>query len=323
MKTHSTSDTPTASLASQSLPRPQLAWTDFHTVLAVARHGSVAKACTALNMTHSTLLRKLEAIESRLKTRLFDRVRGRYTLTQAGHEIEQAASAFEPIALAAETRVQGQDLRPSGDVRVAVAPIIVEHLLPGVLAQFASAFPEVRIELVASREHTSLTRRDADVAIRIADQVPEWLIGRRLAELQFKVYGLKHGSAAPPLRDIDALAAQRRWISFERDVRELKFDRWLAARVPESSVVLRVDNFSHALKMVQSGLGIALLPTFVETLVPQLQALTAPLRELDTPMWLITHPELKNTMRIKVLMRAFGPALTHCVQAATKRRSVS
>lgn len=310
-----------ADAASLSLPRPQLAWTDFHTVLTVARHGSVANASTALRMTHSTLLRKLDAIESRLKTRLFDRVRGRYTLTQAGYEIEQAASAFEPLALVAETRVRGQDLRPSGDVRVAVASIVIEHLLPGVLVQFASAFPGVTIELVASREHVSLSRREADVAIRVADYVPDWLIGRKLADLQFKVYGPRQGRTTVALRDIGELAAQRRWIGFERDAQELKFDRWLAARVPESSVVLRVDNFSHALTMVQAGLGIALLPAFLESLLPDLQALTAPIKEMQTPLWLITHPELKNTMRIKVLMRAFGPALTHAIHGAQDDKS--
>ncbi|MBK6974807.1 MAG: LysR family transcriptional regulator [Sterolibacteriaceae bacterium] len=141
-------------------------------MLTIARHGSVAKACVALGMTHSTLLRRLDLVESRLKTRLFDRVRGRYTLTQAGEQIVDAASAFEPVALAAETRVRGQDLRPRGNVRVAAASIVIEHLLPGVLVQFASSFPEVRIELTASREHVSLSRREADVAIRVADRIP-------------------------------------------------------------------------------------------------------------------------------------------------------
>ena len=80
---------------------------------------------------------------------------------------------FEPLAQLAETRVRGQDMRPSGDVRVAVASILVERLIPGVLVQFRSAFPDVRIELVASRDHLSLSRRDADVAIRVADHAPE------------------------------------------------------------------------------------------------------------------------------------------------------
>jgi len=304
--------------APSAVSRSQLGWADFHTVLHVARHGSVAKACTAMGMTHSTLLRKLDAIETRLKARLFERAQGRYLLTPAGHEIEQAARAFEPLAQVAETRVRGQDLRPMGDVRVAVASVVAAHLLPGVLVQFRSAFPDVRIELVTSRDHVSLSRREADVAIRVADQVPEWLVGRNLTELHFKVYGLRRASTRAGQRSLAALAEQRRWIGFERDARELKFDRWLTNRVPDSSVVLRVDNFSHALQMVQAGLGIGLLPAFLEPEWPQLMPLTGVIEELSTPLWLLTHPELKNTMRIKVLMRAFGPALAHAVQSAHK-----
>ena len=317
MKTMSAQlDSPSVDATASTLARSQLGWGEFHTVLHVARHGSVAKACVVLGTTHSTLLRRLDAIESRLNTRLFDRSHGRYALTPAGHEIEQAARAFEPLAQVAETRVRGQDMRPTGDVRLAVAPVLVEHLLPGVLVQFRSAFPDVRIEMVASREHVSLSRRDADVAIRVADQVPDWLVGRQLAELQFKVYGLRRGSARSGVVDIADLTQQRRWIGLERDARELKFDRWLANQVPDSSVVLRVDNFSHALKMVQAGLGIALLPAFLEQDHPELKPLTARIDELQTPLWLLTHPELKNTMRVKVLLRAFGPALAHAVQAA-------
>ena len=296
--------------------RPHMPWTDYHVVLSVAREGSVAKASAALGMTHSTLLRKLDQIETRLKTRLFERVRGRYSLTPAGHEIEQAARAFEPIAQAAETRVLGQDLRPTGDVRVSAAPIVIDHLLPPVLVQFASAFPEVRIELAGTREHVSLRRREADVAIRIADAVPDWLVGRKLAELQFKVYSRRRAGANPAPRQVAELTGTRRWIGFERDARDLKFDRWLDAAVPDGSIMLRVDNFGHALTMVRAGLGIALLPAFLEGSVGELQPLTTPIAALRTPLWLITHPELKNTMRIKMLMRAFAPALANAVEAA-------
>jgi len=291
-------------------------WTDFHVVLAVSRERSVARACGVLGMTHSTLLRKLDQIETRLQTRLFERVRGRYSLTPAGHEIEQAARTFEPIARAAESRVVGQDLRPSGEVRVTVPPIVLHHLLPPVLAQFAPAFPEVQLELVATREHASLRRREADVAIRIADAVPEWLVGRKLVNLKFKVYGRRREGAGPPLRAVEALAGERRWISFERDARDLKFDRWLAGTVPDDKVVLRVDNFEHAAALVRAGLGIALLPMFVEKSLPDVQPLSAAIAAAETPLWLITHPELKSTMRVQVLMRAFGPALAHAAQLA-------
>ncbi|MDH5331029.1 MAG: LysR family transcriptional regulator [Aquincola sp.] len=293
-----------------------LPWTDFQLVLVISREGSVAKACGALGMTHATLLRKLALIESRLRTRVFERSRAGYALTAAGQVIVQAARDFEPHARAAVRQALGQDLQPSGDVRVSVASIVINHLLPPLLAQFAAAFPEVQIELTASREHASLRRREADVAIRIADAVPEWLVGRKLADVRFKVYGLRRARAKVMLRDVDELRGERRWIGFERDARDLKFDRWLETRVPDSSVVLRVDDFSHALAMVRAGLGIALLPAFLEDNVPDLQALTAPIKELQTPLWLITHPELRHTTRVQVMMRAFGPALANTVRAA-------
>lgn len=158
--------------------------------------------------------------------------------------------------------------------------------------------------------------READVAIRIADSVPDWLVGRRLADLRFKVYARRRGRGQPPPRTVEELAQDPRWIGFEHDARDLKFDRWLSAQVPDASVTLRVDSFSHALTMIRTGLGIGLLPSFLEAGVPDLQALTAPIPALQTPLWLITHAELKHSMRIKVLMRAFGPALAHAVKAA-------
>jgi DNA-binding transcriptional LysR family regulator len=299
-------------------PALHLSWTDFYLVLAINREASVAKACRVLGMTHATLLRKLDAIETRLHTRLFERVRGRYTLTAAGVEIENAARAFEPVARAAESRATGQDLRPSGTVRVSVASIVLEHLLPPLLAQFATAFPEVQLELTSARENVSLRRREADVAIRVADDVPQWLVGRKLAELRFRIYGRRTDRTRMPLRPVEALLTQQRWIAFEQDARDLKFERWLADAVPERNVVLRVDRFSHALAMVRAGLGVALLPVFLETVFSDLQPLTEPIPALQTPLWLITHPELRNTARIQVLMRALAPALTNALEERAK-----
>ena len=296
--------------------RPQLAWTDFHTVLVIAQHGSVARACVTLGMTHSTLLRKLDQIERRVRTRMFERTRGQYTPTAAGAEVVEVAQGFEAVAIAAETRISGQDMRPRGDVRVSAAPIVIEHLLAPALAQFGSAFPEIQIELSASRDHVSLRRREAEVAVRIADRVPDWLVGRKLAQLRFRIYGPSRGGAGLPLRAVADLTAERRWISFERDAGDGKFDRWLASEVPASSVVLRVDNFSHAATMVRAGLGIAVLPAFVEAHIDGLQPLSPPIAALQTPLWLITHPELKEATRVKVLLRAFGPALANAVNAA-------
>jgi len=293
-----------------------LGWSDFQVVLAIARHGSVARATAPLGMSHATLLRRLDQIETRLQTRLFERTRGDYRLTTAGHEIDQAARAIEPLAEGAQMRARGQDLRPSGEVRLTTSSIIATHLLPSVLAQFGSAFPDVCIELATSRDHANLRRRDADVALRIADTVPDWLVGRELSTVHFKVYSRRTGRVAVAARAVDDLLAERGWIVFERDAHDQKFDRWLASNVDESKTVMRVDNFTHAAAMVRAGLGMAVLPTFVERDLPDLQPRSGPIEALETPLWLITHPELATTARVQVMMRAFGPALANALRRA-------
>lgn len=231
-------------------------------------------------------------------------------------DFQEAARAIESLAEGAQTRARGQDLRPSGDVRLSTSSIIATHLLPSVLAQFGSAFPDVCIELVTSREHANLRRRDADVALRIADTVPDWLVGRELASLRFKVYARRVGRAAVAPRELDELREVRGWIVFERDAHDQKFDRWLASNIDDSKVVMRVDNFTHAVAMARAGLGMALLPTFVERDLPDLQPLTRPIEAVQTPLWLVTHPELAATARVQVMMRAFGPALANALRRA-------
>ena len=309
---------PTTSRQNDSLPatltRSRLDWGDFQIILVVARIGQLSKAAEALAISHVTLLRKMSSIETRLKARLFDRVRGHYTPTSAGDELIQAAEAMAPVARQAEMKVLGQDLRPSGHVRITAAGIVVSHLLPPVLKQFATSFPDVTLEFLTSRNHMSLSRREADVALRVSDTVPDWLVGRKLAELDFKIYGLRSKGDQPRLQTLSALAQQKRWVAFESDARDLKFDRWLQDTVPDTSVLVRVDSFEHALAMLRGGLGIALLPAFLEPICPVLMPLTEAIPELRTPLWLITHKELRNAMRIKVVMQAIGPALAHAIK---------
>ncbi len=295
--------------------RGRLGWTDFQLLLVVAQTGQLSQAAEALAMSHVTLLRKLAAVETRLKARLFDRVRGHYTPTAAGQALIDAAEAMAPLARQAELQVLGQDMRPSGHVRITAASFVVSHLLPSVLGQFAASFPDVTLEFIASRELLSLSRREADVALRVSDGVPDWLVGRQLGVLDFCVYGLRQPGLHQPLVPLAQLVQQRRWIGLDSDARDLKFDRWLQDQVPASSVVLRVDNFDHALPMLRSGLGIALLPSFLEQSCPDLVPLTRPIKELRTPLWLITHEALRNTMRIKVVMQAIGPALSHVLKS--------
>jgi DNA-binding transcriptional LysR family regulator len=304
IKIMSASSTPPSS---GLIGRLHLDWNDFHLILQIARLGSVARACRALNITHATVLRQLKSIESRLQTRVFDRQRGRYTPTPAGDELLAAAQQFEALAQSAELRIFGQDLRPRGHVRVAVAGVVLDYLLPSVLAPFMAEYPEITLEFAASREPVSLLRREADMAIRIADRVPEWLVGRRFGEIDFAIYGAVDRFS--PVDTLDGLLSGRHWIGFEQGVRDFKSDRWLSANVPDELIALRVDNFSHAAHLASLGFGIAVLPTFVEGMSGGLLRLLPVIPELRTPVWLLTHLELRGLAKIGVVMKHFGDLL--------------
>ncbi len=168
----------------------------------------------------------------------------------------------------------------------------------------------MQLALNATREHVSPRRRESNVPIGIADSVPDWLFGRNMGEMRFRVYGLGDGAVAPPrLRTARQLSRERRWLGIDQDASDLKFDRWLEQTIPDSSVVLRVDDFNNALAMVRGGLGVALLPSFVEAGSPQRVPLTEVRGELTTPLWMVTHLELKRALRVQLMMRTFGPRL--------------
>ncbi len=286
-----------------------LDWDDLRVALAVADAGSLAGAARALNVNHTTALRRLDALESRLGTRLFDRQRGGYVLTEAGDVLAQEARAIAPRVADIERRLLGRDLRLTGTLRLTTAFVTTAYLLPQPLADFARAHPGIEVEVAENSALVDLSRRQADVAIRLSHQVPEHWVGRSLGTASFRVYARRDASGLPqhvqPLAD---LLAQAPWIAFEREATGNQFARWMRERIPARQVRMRVDIFNTAIAMVRTGLGIGVLPSFVVDREPELIPVSDPIPELETPLWILTHPDLRRTARIQAFMEMVGDA---------------
>jgi DNA-binding transcriptional LysR family regulator len=179
------------------------------------------------------------------------------------------------------------------------------------LASFARMQPRIEVEVIESSALADLSRREADLALRISAQVPEHLVGRRVGDVQLRVYarrgaeGLPHGPT--PLA---TLVDQVPWIGFERDQRTRFFDRWMADTVPADRIRVRVDLFHSMVAMLRTGLGVGLLPSFVGPHEPDLVAVSDPIDALTTPLWLLTHPDLRRTARVRAFMQHVGDALS-------------
>jgi DNA-binding transcriptional LysR family regulator len=298
-------------MADPSPPTQPLDWDDLRFALAVAEAGSLNAAAQALGVRHSTVLRRLDALEARLGTRLFDRLRSGYRPTDAGELLAEHARRVRPEIDALQRRLVGRDLEPSGSLRLNTSYIAMLYLLPQALAGFARAHPRIEVEVAEASALVDLSRRDADVALRLSRQVPEHLVGRRLGEVDFAFYAARGATDLPQqVTPLPTLLAEGRFIGFERDRSARFFECWALQHLPPERIVFRVDIFQSVLAMTRTGLGLGLLPHFVEAAEPGLLRVSEPIPALRTPLWLLTHPDLRGVARLQAFTRHLAAAIT-------------
>lgn len=307
---------------------PDLDWSDLKHALAVAEAGSLAGAARRLGVNHTTVLRRLDALEATLGTRLFDRQRSGYAPTEAGLAVLAHARHMADRVNEIERQVVGRDRELTGLLRVTTAFVIMEHLLPAPLADFARAYPGIEVEVTEnaflvdlSRQRPevvgqSLAHREADVALRLSGQVAEHLVGRNLGMTQCRVYARRGAPGLPqsvqPLRD---LVRDAPWVAFEKDQQGRIYDRWMRSQMEQARVRIRVDIFNATAAMLRTGIGVGLLPTFMEAGNPELVPVSDPIPELAAPIWMLTHPDLRLTARVRAFMQHVGDALAEQLRA--------
>lgn len=300
---------------------PAIDWDDIRHAVAIGAAGSLAGAARALGVNHTTVLRRLDALEAHLGARLFDRQRRGYQPTEAGLALLEQARHMAARADEIERQVLGSTRSLAGPLRVTTAFVVMDHLLPQPLADFARAYPGIEVEVVenaylidlASR-HADIdqgwTRREADVALRLSGQVAGHLVGRQLGTTQCRVYALRGAAGLPQtVTPLDVLAREAPWVAFERDASSRVYDRWLHRRLTQANVRVRVDIFNAKAAMLRTGIGVGVLPTFMQAKHPELVPVSEPIAELALPIWMLTHPDLRRTARVRAFMQFVGDAL--------------
>lgn len=267
-------------------------WDDLRIFLAVARAGSVRAAALASASSRSTVLRRIGALERRLSARLFERLPEGYFLTPAGEELLGHAAAMEGQALAAVRRVDGRDAALGGRLRVSLPPPLASHVLMPVLAAFRAAHPAISLEVLPSFESPDLARREAEVDIRIVDEPPESLVGRRVGQVARAVYaGAAHmrrddaGRMQPPPGRIG-------WVPPTRPQAAPDADGSEAGRLVITDPYVTVA-------ALRAGAGVSILPCFMGDREPGLVQVPMPGLPRLTDLWVLTHPDLRRTARVR------------------------
>ncbi len=279
-------------------------WDDFRLVRAIAETGSLAGAAEQLAVNHSTVFRRLGTLEQQLGARLFERARAGYVPTPMGEEMVRLAEHMADEVLAVERRITGQDLRPSGELRVTTNDTLLVHMLTPIFASFRQAYPEIRLDVVISNQSLSLSKRDADVAIRASDRPGDTLVGRRMASIAWGIYGSAAHDIAGPLDPADF--RRHDWIGFSDNLGAIKPAKWLRERVGDEKIIYRVNTVLGLAEAAAAGMGLALLPCFIAAVTPGLVQLMGRQNELESGLWLLTHPDIKATARVRTFMEHAG-----------------
>ncbi len=284
----------------------ELSWDEFRLVKAISDSGSLGGAAEILGLNHSTVFRRLAALETIVGTRLFERSREGYRPTAAGEEMFALATSMADSIAEFERRVAGRDLKPAGQLRVTTIEAVGLHILPAIMAQFLSLNPGVIIELILSQQILNLSRRDADVAIRATNDPPETLVGRRICAIRWALYCRRNLAAATKSQSIDSAP----FVGFGENFGPPAARRWIDAHIPPDRIAAKANSTLSIRELAIQGIGAAILPCFLGDASPALARLEQPIAELDTSLWILTHSDLRRAPRVRAFMDFAGAEMT-------------
>ena len=286
-----------------------LAWDDFRLINAVAETRNLPAAAARLGIDHSTVFRRLRAVEALLGTPLFERHRAGYALTPAGEEVASLAARVDEDITAVTRRLAGQAPSPAGEVRVATSDSLLSELLIPALARFRRAHPSIRLDLVIGNAALNLSRRDADVAVRATDDPPDTLVGRRVAGIAWALYGAAGAvPAGDPVAEADVVG-RADWVCLGDNLAGMRVVRFAREAVPAARLAGRFDTVLGLAQAVEAGIGVGHLPCFIGDAWPGLLRLAPPQPEYASSLWLLTHPDLRHTPRVRALLDFLAEAI--------------
>ena len=253
-------------------------------------------------MSHATVFRRLTDMELRLGVALFERARTGYSPTLAGEDLADVACRVESDVLGAERRIAGQGLRLSGTIRVTTTDTLYAGLLAPLFTTFRENYPQIELEVVISNQLYSLSKREADIAIRPTRNPPETLVGRRVGTITQAVYGQKEQWQQSQLPVLPDSLSEQDWIGPDTHMGDTALEAWMKTGARNEQCHYRMDTMLGMQIAVGLGSGIAVLPCYLGDADERLVPLTSAIAELATPLWLLTHPDLRRVARIRVFL---------------------
>jgi len=273
-------------------------WDDLKYFLAVARNGTLRGGADSINANHTTLARRLAIMEDRVGSRLFDRSNAGLVLTQLGEDLMPHAIRVEDEMTAASRVIVGRDAQPSGTVYLTLPHGMAMTSIMDDLVAFADLYPEITLNMNFTNDVADLTRREVDVSLRVAHEVTDDVVGRKLAQLSQAAYCTKEYSKRIKNNGGEGLHLIG-WHEPEGD----QTAKWVQdSFYPNAKLRHRVSELVPLIALAASGLGMAYLSCSVgdrhSGLIRAPFQKPMPYRSL----WLLLHRDLRDTARVRLFV---------------------
>jgi DNA-binding transcriptional LysR family regulator len=270
-------------------------WDNLKFFLALAETGSLSRASEKLHVDHSTVARRIDTLEQELGVRLVERLARSYRLTAEGERVRDRVKVIEAGVVDITRFAQSVDRSPHRVVRVNGPPTFISRFLAPRLLALQAEHPGLRIELVGEARQISLSRGEADLALRLERPREKGIVARRLAVVAYGLYGSRDYLAR-------CSEADRTFLGYDDSLDHLPQQRWLKMLAGERVLALRANDLTTLLTAVRAGLGLAILPRIMARSQSDLVSVPTQLPPLTRELGLLFHRDVGRAPAVRAVI---------------------
>ncbi len=263
-------------------------WDDLRYFLALARARTVSAAGRDLAVKHTTVARRIKALEQGLGARLFDHLSDGYAMTLAGEKLYRHALIMEEQAQAVDRQMFGLDAQLQGSLKLTASHDVLSRLVIPHLGLFNRAYPGINLQILSSVGLADLSARQADIALRLTPKPPDYLIGKKVLSLHHGIYASAKYLEKNPKPNHVIL-----WND------EIESPQWVKQHFPKAGISMRADDVTSQLACVNNHMGLARLPCYIGETGDDLYRLDLPLTPSTWGVWVLSHVDLRATARVR------------------------
>jgi len=276
-------------------------WDNLRIFLAAARSQSALEASHGLKMSQSTISRRIQRLERDTGSRLFDRSSQGMRLTTAGHRLLEHAEKFESTLTAVEANVFSDTVALTGEIRLGATEGFGTFFLAPQMANFCVRHPAITVDILPLPRTLNLSKREADASVAIDRPSANSFVTCKLSDYRLLPYAsTAYLETHPPVKTRDDLVGHR-WIDYVDDLifssQQFSLPGWMPALRP----IFRSTSVIAQAQAVKAGLGIAVLPCFLGSVVGGLVPLLSQEVDIQRTFWLVAPPERRELARVKAL----------------------